>query len=96
MQELIVVAKIKAKKDSLQSARCALLKLIVPTREEEGCIHYSLHQDNEDPTLFIFYEIWESQAYLEKHMESAHFKAHLKATEGLIEEKAVHKMTLIK
>jgi quinol monooxygenase YgiN len=96
MQELIVVARIKAKKETLQNARRELLKLIVPTREEEGCIHYSLHQDNDDPTLFIFYEIWESQACLEQHMESDHFKAHLKATAGLIEEKAVHKMTIIK
>jgi len=84
-----------ARKDSVERVRPELLKLIAPTRQESGCIEYNLHQDNEDPALFIFFETWENPAALEKHMRSDHFKAYINAVDGLIEEKAVHKMTRI-
>ena len=37
------------------------LKLIDITRAEEGCINYDLHQDNENPAHFLFYENWKSR-----------------------------------
>ncbi len=95
MSRLTVVAKVVAKKESVESVKSELLKLVAPTREEEGCIEYNLHQDNDDPALFIFYENWESAACLEKHITSDHFKAYAGAVDGLIEEKTVHKMTRI-
>jgi len=95
MSKVTVVAKVVAKKGSVESVRSELLKLIVPTRKENGCIEYNLHQDNQEPALFIFYETWESPAALEKHLSSNHFKAYINAVDGLIEEKAVHKMTRI-
>lgn len=95
MSKLTVIAKITAKKESVESVRCELLKLIEPTRRENGCIAYNLHQDNEDPAVFIFYETWESLACLASHMNSAHFKNYVSAVGDLIEEKSVHKMTRI-
>lgn len=95
MSRLTVVAKLVAKKESVETVKSELLKLVAPTRGEEGCIDYNLHQDNDNPALFIFYENWESAACLEKHINSAHYKAYAGAVAGLIEEKAVHKMTRI-
>lgn len=95
MSRLTVVAKVVAKKGSVESVKTELLKLVAPTREEEGCIDYTLHQDNDHPDLFIFYENWENAACLEKHVNSAHYKAYAGAVAGLIEEKTVHKMTRI-
>jgi quinol monooxygenase YgiN len=95
MSTLTVVAKVVAKKDSLDAVKKELLKLIAPTRKEEGCIEYRLQQDNDDPTVFLFYENWASAACLEQHTNSAHFKAYLAATEGKTAEKVVHKMTVI-
>jgi quinol monooxygenase YgiN len=90
-----IVAKVVAKKECLETVKAELLKLITPTRNEEGCIEYTLHQDNQDPNVFIFYENWSSEACLARHMESAHFNSYISAIDGLIEEKAVHKMTHI-
>ncbi len=90
MSELIITAKVIAKKDSVHTLKNELLKLIAPTRKEEGCLDYALHQDNDDPALFMFYEIWESPAHFEKHRDSAHFKAYISATDGLIQEKVVN------
>lgn len=95
MSQITVVAKITAKKESVESVKAELLKMVAPTREEDGCINYDLHQDNDDPAVFVFYENWASAACLEKHMNSEHFKAYVKAIDGLIEEKVVHKMARI-
>lgn len=95
MSRLTVVAKITAKKDSVAIVKSELLKMIEPTRKEHGCIEYNLHQDNEDPSVFIFYETWDSLACLESHMNTEHFKNYVNAVGSLIEEKVVHKMTRI-
>jgi len=95
MSKLTVVATVIAKKDSVKEVKTELLKLIEPTRKESGCIEYNLHQDNEDPALFVFYETWESIACLEKHLSSDHFKSYINAAGSLIEDKVVHKMTRI-
>ena len=95
MSKLTVIAKVVAKKGSVESLKSELLKLVPPTRKEAGCIEYNLHQDNEDPAVFVFYEAWDSLASLENHMNSEHFKNYVNAVGDLIEEKVVHKMTRI-
>ncbi|MGC1414375.1 MAG: putative quinol monooxygenase, partial [Candidatus Acidiferrum sp.] len=50
-----------------------------------GCKLYELYESNEKGR-FYFYEIWESQAALDQHAASPHFK-HLQQTVGeLIQE----------
>jgi quinol monooxygenase YgiN len=95
MSDLNVVAKIVARPDSVESVKNELLKLITPTRKENGCIKYTLHQDNEDPAVFVFYETWESAACLQDHMNTDHYKNYVNAVSSLIKEKVVNKMTRI-
>jgi quinol monooxygenase YgiN len=95
MPQVTVVAKVVAKRGSVERVRSELLRLIAPTRNEEGCIEYRLHQDHDDPAVFIFYENWASGACLARHMKSAHFKNYASAVDGMLEEKDVHRMTMI-
>lgn len=95
MSKLTVVAKVIAKQEAVETVKTELLKLIEPTRLEEGCIEYKLHQDNDNPAVFVFYETWENLACLEQHMIKDHFKNYVAAVGSLIEEKVVHKMTSI-
>lgn len=95
MSQITVVAKITVKNGSLESVKGELLKMVALTRVEDGCINYDLQQDNDNPAVFIFYENWKNAACLEKHIQSSHYKAYVKAIDGLIEEKVVHKMTRI-
>jgi len=95
MAHITVIAKITARQDSIESVRNELLKLVAPTRDESGCIDYCLHQDAEDPALFIFYENWENRACLARHMESDHFKRYVSAVEGMLEGKTVNIMARI-
>lgn len=93
MTKITIVAKVVAKKDAVEAVKNELLKLIVPTRKESGCIEYRLHQDNQDPAVFLFYETWEDAVSLEKHINSDHYKNYVRAVNGMIMEKVVNKMT---
>ena len=95
MPNLTIVAKVVAKIECIQAVKTELIKLVEPTRQESGCIDYRLHQDNDDPAVFIFYENWESDDCLEKHINSAHFIAYVYAVEGMIDDKVVYRMTMI-
>ena len=56
MSKLTIVANIKAKSDKIDLTKAELEKLIDITSAEEGCLKYDLHQDNENPAHFLFYE----------------------------------------
>lgn len=94
-QQLTIIARILAKAEKIELVRTELLKLIEATRAEEGCINYDLHQDNENPNLFLFYENWTSRDLWQKHMETAHLAAFKAATDGAIEEIVLNEMTNI-
>src|SRR5579864_5242038 len=51
-----------------------LRALVAPTRSEPGCLVYELHRDPENPGKFMFYERFRSQAALDEHFASPHFK----------------------
>ncbi len=94
-QKLTIVARIVTKEEKRDLVKAELLKLIEVTRAEEGCLNYDLHQDNNNKNLFLFYENWESRALWEQHINNSHLEAYKKATEGALEEFAVHEMTQI-
>ncbi|MEE4355013.1 MAG: putative quinol monooxygenase [Desulfococcaceae bacterium] len=75
MEKITVIAIMKAKEGKEEELKQALLPLIEPTCQEVGCIHYNLHQDIQDPGVFVFYEEWQGQKYLEDHLASPHLTA---------------------
>ncbi|RTR34977.1 putative quinol monooxygenase [Shewanella atlantica] len=95
MNILTVVARIEAKQDQVQLVKAELIKLIEPTRKELGCLQYDLHQDNERPELFVFYEGWQSKALLQAHLGSEHIEAYLKAVDGAVASFVISEMTKI-
>ncbi len=95
MPIVTVVAKLIANSDSVEAVKSELLKMIEPTRLEDGCIAYRLHQDNDDPSVFVFYETWQDITCLVQHTQSSHYQAYVAAVGNLISDKTVHKMTEI-
>ncbi len=81
-----LVAKIVAKPEHRETVKQALLKIIEPTLKEEGCLLYDLHQDRNNPNLFMFYEIWGTRKLWEAHNISPHILAHKLATDGMMSE----------
>lgn len=95
MSKLTIVANIIAKKDKIELVKSELIKLIEPTRLEQGCIDYDLHQDNENPAHFVFLENWTSRELLQKHLQSEHIAAYKAATEGAVELFTLNELTHI-
>ena len=95
MSNLIIVANIRAKSDKIDLVKAELKKLITITRAEAGCLQYDLHQDNENPAHFLFYENWESRELWKAHMGNRHLQDYLAATEGAVEEFTINEMIQI-
>jgi len=63
-----VVANIKVKADKVEEAKTFLVQLAKETLEsEEGTLEYTVHQRQDDPTTFVFYE---------KYSDDEAFKLH--------------------
>ncbi|MEP4036072.1 putative quinol monooxygenase [Pseudophaeobacter sp.] len=95
MTKLTIVANIHADADKIDLVKSELLKLIPITRAEKGCINYDLHQDNENPAHFTFYENWESRELWQEHMGAPHLAAYMNATDGAVEEFTLSEMAHI-
>lgn len=93
MPNLTIVANIVANADKIDLVKAELQKLIAPTLAEDGCIQYDLHQDNDDPARFLFYENWESREQWQAHMNAPHLAAYQSATDGSVAEFTLFEMT---
>jgi quinol monooxygenase YgiN len=85
-EKVTVVALVKAKEGMGDRVRKELLTLIDPTRSEEGCIDYDLHEAIDDPSVFVFFENWRSMKDLERHRETAHIRSYRKNVGELLAE----------
>lgn len=92
---LTIVATIEAKPDKIDLVKEELKKLIAPTLKEAGCIQYDLHQDNQNPASFLFFENWESRELWQDHMNSTHLAEYASATEGSIESILIQEMSQV-
>lgn len=73
-KKVTIVAKMKAKPGMQDQVKDVLLALIGPTRSEEGCVFYNLHQDCDDHSAFMFYENWVSREALDEHLQTPYLK----------------------
>ena len=92
---LTIIANIYANSNKNELVKSELEKLIPMTRNEAGCVQYDLHQNNENPAHFMFYENWESRELWQQHMESPHIAAYMKATEGAVDQFTLFEMSRI-
>jgi quinol monooxygenase YgiN len=65
---------LQARSGKETALREALVKLLAPTRREEGCLNYDLHESLEVPGKFLFYENWSSKEAHHIHSNSEHIK----------------------
>ncbi|MBV4474695.1 antibiotic biosynthesis monooxygenase [Pseudomonas sp. B2M1-30] len=64
----------KTRPEKAEAFEALFRAYVEPSRAEPGCIEYHMLRDKEDPTLFIFYEIWESRAHLDVHSNLPHMQ----------------------
>jgi quinol monooxygenase YgiN len=73
MQEVRVIARAVAQPGKGDELRALLRGLVQPTRAEDGCKYYELFESNL-AGVFVFNELWQSQAHLDAHAASTHFR----------------------
>lgn len=95
MENIIITAIIKSKPDCEAELFEVLQQVIQPSQNESGCITYKLHKSLEEQGVFVFYEIWQDEESLNKHIESTHYKAYRQQAEQLIESRNVHRLKLV-
>ncbi|MEO0533385.1 MAG: putative quinol monooxygenase [Cyanobacteria bacterium P01_A01_bin.123] len=95
MSKLTITGNILADPNQIDLVKAELEKLVPITRAEAGCLQYDLHQDNENPAYFLFYENWESRELWQTHMNAPHMAAYMATTEGAVEKFWLHEMTHI-
>ncbi len=83
---LTVVVSMRAAEGKTEELRAALEALIEPTRQEEGCVDYDLHQGFDDPRVFIYYENWLSSEHHDAHFAAPHQAGILRKVGELLDE----------
>ncbi|MEM6985484.1 MAG: putative quinol monooxygenase [Pseudomonadota bacterium] len=95
MNPLTITGNVVAKAEHVATVKSELEKLVPITRAEAGCLQYDLHQDNDNPAYFLFYENWESRELWQAHMQAEHLEAYLKATDGMVDKFWIHELTRV-
>lgn len=85
-KSLTVIAQIKAKPGKESQVRQELLSLVTPSRRDDGCLNYDLHQALDTPTRFMFHENWTSKAHLDRHLQKPDLQAVLARVGELVSE----------
>jgi (4S)-4-hydroxy-5-phosphonooxypentane-2,3-dione isomerase len=86
---LLHTAHLRAKPDAVEAYKARLLRHARTSIEHEpgGCMRFDVHQDRNDPTLFMLIEIYRDEAALEAHRASPHFSEYRRDTDDWVVER---------
>ena len=76
------IAVLKARPGQRDALCEGLQALVMPTRQEPGCLDYQLFELTDAPGTFYMRESFKDELALEAHRESAHFQAFAARAEG--------------
>lgn len=83
---VVLLARAHARAGREQEMLDALTSLVTATRQEQGCLTYEPHRGEDDPRLFVMYEVWGSEAHLEAHRQSPHLRHFFKLADSLTDD----------
>lgn len=70
MSDLYIIATMVSRDGKADALREALLPATKAFREEDGCLGYTLLEDQKQPGRFMTYERWRDADALKAHMQS--------------------------
>lgn len=92
MSEVKVVAIITAKPEQYSAVSNAVRAMVAPSRSEEGCLQYDLHEDQDVKGSFVFIERWKSENALKTHMAMPYHDEFLAVLQGKLISLEVKKL----
>lgn len=86
---LFHTAHLRARPEAVEQYKERLLRHARTSLEREagGCLRFDVHQDRNDPTLFLLIEVYRDQAALDAHRASEHFAAYKRDTDAWVAER---------
>ena len=72
---IVINGRLEVSEEDRAVFLAAVRKNVAETRTEEGCLHYTLTSDVDDPSVFYLIEAWDSQEALDAHLISPGFRA---------------------
>lgn len=64
--------KAKTRADKADAFELLFRAAVQSSRAERGCIEYHMLRDKNDPSLFVFFEVWASEADFQEHLKKPH------------------------
>ncbi|WP_127497582.1 putative quinol monooxygenase [Paenibacillus glycanilyticus] len=92
---ITIVAILKARPGTERQLRDELLKVAAPSRAEEGCVDYILHNSPEHPEQYVLYENWKDEDALQAHLASSHYQEYRRSTEAWLASREVYRLNKI-
>lgn len=85
-QNFMSVAVLIAKEGKRIALKNALLKLVTPTLNEEGCLQYILFEDKNTHGIFYMREEFKNKKAFEFHIQTPYFKDFEKQIDMLMDK----------
>lgn len=83
---MVVIARMKAKAGKAEEMAAILKGLIPEVKKEAGTLAYALNRNQQDPSVFLFYEKYAAAEALVAHSSTVYFKQAFKALGPLLAE----------
>lgn len=83
--KVLLTARFTAKKGKEDELRDRLESLVEPTRSEEGCEFYYLHQVKDQKGRFLFYECFRDQEAFDIHSNAPYLKKFFAESDQVVE-----------
>ncbi len=74
---IVLVATYVAREGEGEAIEAALREMIRHTRQEPGCLTYTVQRSTEDPRKYLLYEQYADQAALDAHSNADHFQKYV-------------------
>jgi quinol monooxygenase YgiN len=87
--EINLTVILKSKLENREEMKAVLENLVENSRKEAACLQYDLHQNIEDPNIFVFHEVWKNKEGLDLHKEQLYSLKFNKNAEDFLQEKAI-------
>jgi quinol monooxygenase YgiN len=84
-EKIVLVARLKVKKEMVEEAKTAALALVEVSRAESGCLNYDIHQAIDDETVFVWHETWATKNALNEHFAMPYFAEFFATVEKVAE-----------
>lgn len=81
---ITIVARCSVKAEKVDELVELALDLVKSSRNESGNVSYNFYEDLEDPTKFMFIEVWKDQAAIDSHNAAPHFLNFVEKAEPLL------------